>query len=80
LQISQFSGVAATDWSWSPLIADYNLDGKADIFVSNGIKNRPNDLDYIKFISSLSHDHSTTGVREHDKEILKHLPPGAWHN
>jgi hypothetical protein len=78
--IALFSGVAATDWSWSPLIADYNLDGKADIFVSNGIKNRPNDLDYIKFISSLSHDHSTTGVREHDKEILKHLPPGAWHN
>lgn len=78
--IALYSGVAATDWSWSPLIADYNLDGNADIFVSNGIKNRPNDLDYIKFISSLSHNHSTTGVREHDKEILQHLPPGAWHN
>ena len=78
--IALYSGVAATDWSWSPLIADYNLDGKADIFVSNGIKNRPNDLDYIKFISSLSHKHSSIGVREHDKEILQHLPPGAWHN
>ena len=78
--IALYSGVAATDWSWSPLIADFNLDGKADIFVSNGIKNRPNDLDYIKFISTLSHSHSTIGAREHDKEILKHLPKGAWHN
>ena len=78
--IALYSGVAATDWSWCPLIADYNLDGKADIFVSNGIKNRPNDLDYIKFISSLPHNHATSGAREHDKEILQHLPPGAWHN
>ncbi len=78
--IALYSGVAATDWSWSPLIADYNLDGKADIFVSNGIKNRPNDLDYIKFISTLSHDHATTGAREHDREIVRHLPSGAWHN
>ena len=78
--IALYSGVAATDWSWGPLIADYNLDGKADIFVTNGVKNRPNDLDYLKFISSLSHNHPTTGPRQHDKEILEHLPPGAWHN
>ena len=78
--IALFSGVAATDWSWSPLIADFNLDGQPDIFVSNGIKNRPNDLDYIKFISGLKHNRSGIGVREHDKEILEHLPPGKWHN
>lgn len=78
--IALFSGVAATDWSWSPLIADFNLDGQPDIFISNGIKNRPNDLDYVKFISGLSHEHSNIGPREHDREILAHLPPGAWHN
>ncbi len=78
--IALYSGVAATDWSWSPLIADFNLDGKADIFISNGIKNRPNDLDYIKFISSLDHNRSASNARAHDKEILEHLPPGAWHN
>nr|WP_262901434.1 VCBS repeat-containing protein [Flavihumibacter profundi] len=78
--IALFSGVAATDWSWSPLIADFNLDGLADIFISNGIKNRPNDLDYIKFLNSLPRKHSAEGAREHDKEILDHLPPGKWHN
>ncbi|MHA4810987.1 VCBS repeat-containing protein [Flavitalea flava] len=78
--IALYSGVAATDWSWGPLIADFNLDGQNDIFISNGIKNRPNDLDYVKFISGLPQQQSGTGKRVHDKEILKHLPSGAWHN
>lgn len=36
-EIGQLSGVSSTDWSWSPLIADFNNDGYKDIFVSNGI-------------------------------------------
>jgi enediyne biosynthesis protein E4 len=78
--IALYSGVAATDWSWGPLIADFDLDGQNDIFVSNGIRNRPNDLDYVKFISGLRQPQAVNGKRVHDKEILKHLPPGAWHN
>ena len=78
--IALYSGVAATDWSWGPLIADFNLDGQADIFVSNGIKNRPNDLGYIQFISGLPQIHADTGKRTHDGAILKNLPPGAWHS
>ena len=46
------SGVAASDWSWSPLFADLDQDGILDLFISTGIHRRPNDLDYIKFISS----------------------------
>ena len=73
--IALYSGVAATDWSWSPLIADYDLDGINDIFISNGIKKRQNDLDYIKFVSAT---HKTG--KEFDKELLQHQPSGAWHN
>ena len=78
--IALYSGVEATDWSWSALIADYDLDGTNDIFVSNGIKNRLNDLDYIKFISSAQISNGSFNSRKYDKEILKHQPPGAWHN
>jgi enediyne biosynthesis protein E4 len=49
--IALLAGVAATDWSWSTLFADFDLDGHKDIFVSNGIMRRSNDLDYINFIT-----------------------------
>jgi hypothetical protein len=78
--IALYSGVAATDWSWSPLIADFNLDGINDIFISNGIKNRLNDLDYEKFLSNINVKFAISGSRALDKEILQHQPPGAWHN
>ncbi|NNC49221.1 MAG: VCBS repeat-containing protein [Flaviramulus sp.] len=43
----------ATDWSWSPLIMDYDNDGLNDIYITNGIYKRPNDLDYINYLSNL---------------------------
>jgi hypothetical protein len=50
-EIGLLSGVGATDWSWSTLLADFDLDGFKDIFVANGIVRRSNDLDYINFIT-----------------------------
>lgn len=79
-EIALYSGVSATDWSWSPLIADYDLDGHNDLFISNGIKNRPNDLDYLRFNSALAKSEKVLDGRKHDKQILANQPPGAWHN
>ena len=42
----------ATDWSWSVLLEDFDNDWDQDIFVSNGIAKRPNDLDYINYLSN----------------------------
>ncbi|MCF6308761.1 MAG: VCBS repeat-containing protein [Flavobacteriaceae bacterium] len=36
-ETAQLSGVVKTDWSWAPLIADFDNDGLKDIFVSNGV-------------------------------------------
>jgi len=36
-ETAQLSGVVKTDWSWSPLIADFDNDGLKDIFISNGV-------------------------------------------
>jgi len=47
-----FNDIADTDWSWGPLIADFNNDSNQDIFISNGILRRPNGLDFRKYISS----------------------------
>jgi hypothetical protein len=78
--IALYMGVAATDWSWSPLIADYNLDGINDIFITNGIKQRQNDLDYIKFFSTAPPAMEANQKSSFDKEILQRQPAGAWHN
>ena len=51
-EIGLYSGIAATDWSWSPLWVDFNNDGLKDLFVSNGIPRRLNDIDYINFVSN----------------------------
>jgi len=51
-EVAFMNNVANTDWSWSPLFADYNNDGHQDLFISNGILRRPNGLDFKKYISS----------------------------
>jgi len=50
-EIGLYGGISSTDWSWSALFADFDLDGQKDIFISNGILRRSNDMDYINFIS-----------------------------
>lgn len=47
-----YAGVYATDWSWAPLWMDFDNDGLKDLFISNGIPKRLNDMDYINFVSS----------------------------
>jgi len=51
-EIGLYAGVYATDWSWSTLWLDFDNDGLKDLFVSNGIPKRLNDIDYINYISN----------------------------
>src|SRR5207245_5813378 len=51
-EIGYLAGVSATDWSWAPLFADLDNDGYKDLFITNGIYRRPNDLDYLAYVSN----------------------------
>jgi enediyne biosynthesis protein E4 len=50
-EIGQLAGVSNTDWSWSPLFADFDNDGYKDLFVSNGFVKDLTDLDFVKYQS-----------------------------
>jgi len=56
-ELAQLAGVSSTDWSWTPLFADFDNDGYKDLFVTNGVKNnnRESDLSakYKKRLDSL---------------------------
>ena len=45
----QIRGIFATDWSWSPLFADYNNDGNKDLLISNGYPKDETDKDWTRF-------------------------------
>lgn len=47
-----YSNIYATDWSWATLWMDFDNDGLKDLFVSNGIPKRLNDIDYINYVSN----------------------------
>ncbi len=65
----------ATDWSWSVLIADYDLDMNNELFITNGIYKRPNDLDYINFASNLQFSkYAKLESKAQNAELIKRMP------
>lgn len=78
-ETSLLSGVSATDWSWSPLFADFDNDGKKDLFISSGIVKRPVDLDYIRFVSDLDMKKGRQMTDKYDDETIASMPDGSSH-
>ena len=65
------AGISATDWSWSPLLADFDNDGNKDLFITSGIVKRPMDLDYVRFVSDLALKQAKAHSDEFDDIALK---------
>jgi enediyne biosynthesis protein E4 len=83
--ISMMAGIASTDWSWSPLLADFDNDGVKDLFVSNGIPRRPNNMDYIKYLSAdndtmVNHTVPVFGKKIKDTKAIEQMPSGKVPN
>lgn len=48
-EVGQLAGVEASEWSWSPLFADYDNDGDKDLIIANGFPRDMTDKDYTVF-------------------------------
>ncbi len=68
-EIGLLAGIAATDWSWAPLFADFDNDGRKDLFVTTGIYRRPNDLDYIASL-----DRIPAGTEPPVEQLIAKMP------
>jgi enediyne biosynthesis protein E4 len=75
VEVAQYAGIHATDWSWSTLIADFDNDSNAEIFITNGIYKRPNDLDYIQYMAETARLRNKAFNQDSlDQEMMKRLP------
>ena len=74
-EISNLTGIAATEWSWGPLIADFDNDGLKDIYITNGIKGATNDMDYMNFIANEDIQRRIdAGMQKTDLPLINEIP------
>lgn len=71
--VSFFAGIAETDWSWTPLVADFDNDGYRDIVVTNGFPRDVTDHDFIAF-------RREAGTIADKQYILDEIPKVKLHN
>ena len=69
-EIGRFAGIHRTDWSWAPLLADFDNDGRKDLFITNGYLRDITDKDFIDYNNNLSMFKSG---EEAQKETLKRI-------
>ena len=48
-EIGRLAGISSTDWSWAPLLADFDNDGRKDLFITNGNLYDTLDRDFLAF-------------------------------
>ncbi len=63
-EIGQITGIAKTDWSWAPLLADFDNDGFNDLFVTNGIEHDLSNQDFRNRIKANIHNQKKVTLEE----------------
>lgn len=71
--VAYYAGMAETDWSWTPLLADFDNDGKRDIIITNGFPKDVTDHDFIAY-------RTEAYFLASKKELLAQIPIVKLHN
>ncbi|QEM04483.1 VCBS repeat-containing protein [Mucilaginibacter rubeus] len=72
-EIGFLSGIAQTDWSWTPLITDFNNDGYRDMIITNGF---PKDVSDHDFMTYREQAYAVTSKQK----VLDQIPEIKLHN
>jgi ASPIC and UnbV/FG-GAP-like repeat len=65
--IGYWAGISSTDWSWAPLVQDFDNDGFRDIIITNGYPKDITDHDFIAF-------REKSMLYSSKKEVLSKIP------
>jgi enediyne biosynthesis protein E4 len=75
IEIGNYAGVSATDWSWGALMFDMDNDGYNDIYVCNGVNRDVTDLDFLNFFADNVYQRmALSGKKENIDVLLKKIP------
>lgn len=67
-EVGQMMGIFETEWSWSPLFADYDNDGDRDVIITNGFPKDLTDKDFTKYKAQMY------GYLATDEMVLNRIP------
>lgn len=73
-ETGQLAGISNTDWSWSPLLADYDNDGWKDLYVTNGYVRDYTNQDFLKFMTDYMQNRPANFGREDVLQLVHKIP------
>ncbi len=81
-EIGVVAGISNTDWSWSPLLADFDNDGFKDLYVTNGYRRDVSNLDYLVYTSPQLAPGGKIDLQKTPTidDYLKHIPSQPLQN
>ncbi len=75
MEIANYSGISASDWSWGGLFFDADNDGYSDLYVCNGINHDVTNQDFIDFFANdFIQKMVLTGKKEQVDEVINKMP------
>ncbi|MEZ0541818.1 VCBS repeat-containing protein [Fibrella arboris] len=75
-EVGQLAGISNTDWSWAALLADFDNDGRKDLYVTNGIVRDFTSMDFLKYDVQAAKEQLAAQGKSltTDDDIKKNLP------
>ena len=73
-EVGQMEGIYQTEWSWSPLFADFDNDGDRDLFITNGFPKDLTDKDFTKYKAQMY------GYLASDYDLMPRIPVAKTSN